>query len=128
MVDNGSSSEVLDWLRPRATPGLSWTHPHGGLYVWLTLPQSVDTSRESAMFQKCLDAGVLYVPGYYCHQPDPETGHVPRHHLRLSFGVVPIEKVDEGIRRLASVVSELLASPATDNEQRTTDQLQRSSA
>ena len=102
---------ALDSHMPRSL-GLHWTQPRGGLYVWLTLPESIDTSRESAMFQKCLDAGVLYVPGYYCHQPDPETGLVPRHHLRLSFGVVPVEKIDEGIRRLAAVVSEMLAATA----------------
>jgi len=50
---------------------------------------------------------VLYVPGDYCFQPD-ETGQIPRNHLRLSFGQVAIEKIDEGIRRLASVIGDLL--------------------
>jgi 2-aminoadipate transaminase len=94
--------------------GLHWTHPHGGLYVWLTLPESTDTSRESVMFQKCLDAGVIYVPGYYCHQPDPHTGRVARNHARLSFGHVAIEKIDEGIRRLAGVVGQLIGEGRAD--------------
>jgi DNA-binding transcriptional MocR family regulator len=54
---------------------------------------------------------VLYVPGEYCLQPD-ETGHVPRRHMRLSFGAVAPEQIEPGIERLAAVVDGLLsASP-----------------
>jgi 2-aminoadipate transaminase len=88
---------------------IHWTHPHGGLYIWLTLPSSVDTARDSRMFRESLNHHVLYVPGDYCFQPD-ETGQIPRNHLRLSFGQVAIEKIDEGIRRLASVIESLLPS------------------
>src|SRR5688572_8382335 len=49
---------------------VSWTHAHGGLYVWLALPAGFDTSRGSAMFNRCVEEGVLYVPGAYCFQPD----------------------------------------------------------
>src|SRR5438552_8957889 len=97
---------ALDQYMPKAD-GLYWTHPHGGLYVWLTLPQSIDTSREG-MFDAAVEAGVLYVPGNYCHQPD-ENGHVPTNHLRLCFGNVPAEKVEGGIEKLAGVVRELLS-------------------
>jgi len=53
-----------------------WTHPHGGLYIWLTLPDSIDTSRDSRMFRECLNHHVLYVPGDYSFQAD-ETGGIP---------------------------------------------------
>jgi 2-aminoadipate transaminase len=75
---------ALERSMPKA-PGLLWTEPHGGLYVWLTLPDGLDTSRESPMFRACVDAGVLYVPGDYCYHPD-EHGRVPTNHVRLSFG------------------------------------------
>ncbi len=88
--------------------GLFWTEPHGGLYVWLTLPREIDTSRDSRMFQRCVAEGVLYVPGNYCFVPD-EKGEVPTNHLRLSFGQVAPDKVEPGIERLAKVVQELLA-------------------
>jgi 2-aminoadipate transaminase len=84
-------------------PGVTWTHPHGGLYTWLTLPPEADTSRGGAMFRACVDAGVLYVPGDYCFQPD-DTGHVPTNHVRLSFGQVAAEQIEPGIERLASVI------------------------
>jgi 2-aminoadipate transaminase len=84
-----------------------WTHPHGGLYIWLTLPASIDTARDSRMFTESLNHHVLYVPGDYCFQPD-HAGQIPRNHLRLSFGQVSIDKIDQGIGRLASVIRDLL--------------------
>jgi len=96
---------ALDKWMPKL-PGLSWTHPHGGLYVWLTLPESIDASRDAAMFKACLTHGVLYVPGEYCFQPD-EQGKVPKNHIRLSFGQVDPSQIEPGIEKLAQVVGEL---------------------
>jgi 2-aminoadipate transaminase len=87
---------------------LHWTRPRGGLYVWLTLPESIDTSR-GGMFERAVDAGVLYVPGVYCFQPD-QRGHVPTNHLRLCFGNVAAEKVEPGIEKLAGVVRQSLSN------------------
>ncbi len=81
-----------------------WTRPGGGFYVWVTFPRGVDTSREGGMFDAAVKAGVLYVPGDYCFQPD-ESGRVPRHHLRLSFGQVAPEQIEPGIRRLAAAAA-----------------------
>jgi 2-aminoadipate transaminase len=101
---------ALDRFMPGDAPGLSWTRPHGGLYVWLTLPQWLDTSRSGAMFQSCMDRGVLYVPGDYCFQVDPATGLVPRNHLRLSFGQVAPEQIEPGIWLLAQVMRDELSA------------------
>ncbi len=90
--------------------GLHWTRPAGGLYVWLTLPESINTSR-GGMFEKAVEAGVLYVPGVYCFQPD-ERGHVPTNHLRLCFGNVAPQQVEPGIEKLAGVVKQSLSSMA----------------
>jgi len=99
---------ALDRFMPKH-PGLSWIHPHGGLYVWVTLPDSVDTSRTGAMFGACIDHGVLYVPGEYCYQAD-EDGRVSRNQLRLSFGQVDPKQIEPGIQRLATVVAESLGA------------------
>jgi 2-aminoadipate transaminase len=99
---------ALDRLMPREAP-ITWTHPHGGLYVWVTLPRWIDTSRSGPMFGACLDAGVLYVPGDYCSQAEAD-GSTPRHQLRLSFGQVAEEQIAPGIERLAGVLRTLLAS------------------
>jgi len=91
---------------------IHWTHPSGGLYVWLTLPKSIDTSRTGPMFALCIDRGVLYVPGDYCFQADAQ-GAVPKNHIRLSFGQVDVAKIEPGIEILASVVHELLEIAAS---------------
>ena len=101
--------DSLDRYMPKAD-GVHWTHPTGGLYVWLTLPEAIDTSREG-MFAAAVDAGVLYVPGVYCFQPD-DAGHVPTNHLRLCFGNVPAEKVEPGVEKLAGVVKQFLNTAA----------------
>lgn len=93
---------ALDRLMPSGS-GVSWTRPHGGMYVWITLPAHIDTSRDGRMFKAAVEAGVLYVPGEYCFQPD-EAGHVPKNNLRLSFGQVDPAAIGPGIERLARVI------------------------
>jgi 2-aminoadipate transaminase len=80
-----------------------WTRPTGGLYVYLTLPPEMDTSRNGPLFTRCLAEGVIYVPGNYCYPDDP-TRQIPSHHMRLSFGVPTIDQVREGIARLAKAI------------------------
>jgi len=80
-------------------PGVSWTIPAGGLYVWATFPESIPTGPSSAFVKRCLDEGVLYVPGEFGHVRD-EFGEMPRNEARLSFGVSSPENVAEGIRRM----------------------------
>lgn len=93
-----------------ALPDVSWTRPHGGLYVWMTLPADVDTRRGGAFFQRCVDEGVLYVPGDYCFATSPSRP-APRNHLRLSFGVAGPDAIEEGVRRLARCVREAVQRP-----------------
>jgi 2-aminoadipate transaminase len=103
---------ALDQTMPR-DQGIHWTHPAGGLYVWLTLPESIDTARGGELFRQSVDLGVIYVPGDYCFQPD-ESGKIPRNHLRLSFGQVSPERIEPGIGRLSRAIeSQLAGAPLT---------------
>jgi 2-aminoadipate transaminase len=88
---------------------VSWTRPHGGLYVWLTLPSDVDTGRDGAYFAHCLDRGVLYVPGAYCFAAEPVAP--PTNHARLTFGVTAEDGLREGVRRLAAALDEVRTRP-----------------
>jgi 2-aminoadipate transaminase len=97
---------ALDRYMPKH-PDLSWIRAEGGIYVWLTLPKNIDTSRESHMFQESVKNGVIYVPGAYAYSPD-EQGNIPKNSLRLCFGIVPTDQIDQGIQRLAAVISQLL--------------------
>lgn len=84
-------------------PGASWTQPTGGLYVYLTLPEHVQTGRHSDLFVRCLKEGVIYVPGGYCYGPDT-TRVIPQNTMRLSFGVSTVKQIHEGIARLAKAI------------------------
>jgi 2-aminoadipate transaminase len=92
--------------------GLRWTHPEGGLYVWLTCPPEVATRPDSRLMQAALREGVLYVPGQFCYVKGSPSG-VPDHEARLSFGVASAEQLREAIRRLGRAVRELLPQKIT---------------
>lgn len=79
--------------------GVRWTHPDGGLYIWLAFPSGVSTGPDSPLMRASLREGVLYVPGQFCYV-NGRNGPVPTHEARLSFGVASIEQIHEAIRRL----------------------------
>jgi 2-aminoadipate transaminase len=91
--------EALDRNLGPIRADVSWTRPSGGLFVWMTLPQEIDTGFDGSFFPRCLEEGVIYVPGQYAFAPDPEP--IPRNHLRLTFGVPAEAELMEGAHRLA---------------------------
>ncbi len=77
-------------------PGLKWTQPHGGLFLWLNLPENMDAV---AMFKKAIEKKVAYVVGQAF---DPEG--IRRNTMRLNFSFPTLAEIDEGIKRLAEVI------------------------
>lgn len=94
--------------RLKESTDLHWTHPHGGLYVWLTLPLHVDTSRSGKLFEACVRNGVLYVPGAYSFHPD-NSGTLPSHHMRLCFGQVTYDEIEPGVQRLVDAINQSMS-------------------
>lgn len=101
--------EALETAFASGSVPARWTRPQGGLYVWLVLPEEFDTRMKGPLFQRCIEKGVLYVPGEYCFPPetnasaaDPLGG--PRNTMRLTFGNLPAEKLREAIHRLADAL------------------------
>ena len=92
--------------------GLSWVRPEGGLYVWLSLPPSWNASAISELFGRCVEKGVLYVPGAYCYTGDMDK--VPVHELRLSFAAATPDAIVEGVRRLGQALREEAAPSSAD--------------
>lgn len=70
-----------------------WTHPDGGLFVWLRLPEGVDTTR---LRELATAAGIVYAAG---RAFDAEDRDVP--YLRLAFGFIRREDIDRGVAALA---------------------------
>ncbi len=81
-------------------PGISWTHPEGGMFIWLTLPETVDTL---AMLKKAMKRGLIYVPGFAFYANTPA-----KNCIRLSFVTVTREKTMEGVEILAGLIREEL--------------------
>ncbi len=89
---------MLGALERHMPAPVAWTRPEGGFFSWLTLPRALD----SAEFTKSAAArGVAVVPGMPFF-PDGRGGE----NVRLSFSRVEDELIDEGIARLAALVSD----------------------
>lgn len=92
-------SAALAALERHFPAAARWTRPAGGLHIWVTMPPPVDVS---ALYVAAIGAGVGFTPGVLFF---PAGG--ASHHLRLSYGAEPPERIEAGIARLAS----LLRSP-----------------
>ncbi len=76
--------------------GCTWTHPAGGFYVWLTVPEGLDTK---AMLPRAVTQRVAYVPGTAFYADG-----LGSRQMRLSFCYPTPERITEGVRRLAAVL------------------------
>jgi 2-aminoadipate transaminase len=83
-----------------------WTRPEGGLFVWMTVPEGLDTGFDGPLFRRCVREGVIYVPGEFAFAAEPAPR--PTNHLRLTFGVPSEAELVEGARRLGAALSACL--------------------
>jgi 2-aminoadipate transaminase len=83
-----------------------WTVPKGGLFVWMTVPEELDTGFDGPLFPRCVREGVIYVPGEHAFAAEPEPA--PRNHIRLTFGVPSESELIEGARRLGAALNACL--------------------
>lgn len=84
-------------------PGVHWVRPDGGLYVWMSLPQGISTSFDNDLFRHATrEEKVMYVPGSLCYTgPNADR---PHHQMRLSFGVLDPDTIDQAMLRLSKAV------------------------
>jgi len=88
-------------------PEVTWVHPEGGLYVWMSLPTRIETGFDSPLFKQATKVdGIMYVPGELSYGGAATARK--RNQMRLSFGVESPDRIDEGIRRLAAAVRAVL--------------------
>jgi 2-aminoadipate transaminase len=87
---------MLGALQTYLPPGCTWNVPDGGFYVWLTVPEGVDTK---AMLPRAVTARVAYASGTGFYADG-----LGSRQLRLSYCYPIPERITEGVRRLAGVL------------------------
>ena len=92
--------------------GVTWTHPEGGLYVWLRCPPQIETGPDSRFMQAALAQGVLYVPGSFCYVKD-ENGQTPNCEARLCYATATADQLREAVRRLGRAAREAMPAKIT---------------
>ena len=89
-----------DALRKDLGQAIAFVQPQGGLFVWARLTGAGGKVADGNAFAKrAIEKGVAFVPGtpFFCAQPDSAT-------LRLSFATADVEKIREGVARLAQAL------------------------
>jgi GntR family transcriptional regulator/MocR family aminotransferase len=94
-------NRLLEALDEHFPDGVHWTHPAGGLFTWVTLPEGVDSNE---LFLAARERGVLFSRGELFH-----VGASGRNTLRLGFGGVDPKRIPEGIAVLGELIRERLS-------------------
>jgi 2-aminoadipate transaminase len=91
---------MLEALEKYMPEEVTWTKPEGGLFLFVTCPERIDTNK---MFEKAIKENVAYVSGtsFFCNGKGQNT-------MRLNFSFTSNELNVEGIKRLANVLKEEL--------------------
>jgi 2-aminoadipate transaminase len=89
---------MLKCLREMMPPGVKWTEPQGGLFLFVTLPPSMDAAR---LLERAIIKKVAFVCGsvFYCNNEGHNT-------MRINFSFSNTEEICEGVRRLAEAIRE----------------------
>jgi 2-aminoadipate transaminase len=82
-------------LQEHMPAGFSWTHPEGGMFLWVSCPAGIDTNE---LMREAMQQKVLFVPGQDFF-PDA-SGH---RFMRLNFSNASPERIRQGVHRLAEV-------------------------
>jgi len=88
---------MLKALERYMPDGVTWTVPEGGMFIWVSLKEGVDTDK---LFERAIEHQVAFIPGskFYPH------GMEKKNEMRLNFSYPTLDSIDEGIRRLAALL------------------------
>lgn len=80
---------------------VTYTKPHGGMFLWVTLPEGVSAMK---LFPKALENKVAFVPGdpFYINKKDTNT-------MRLNYTNADCQTIEEGIRKLGALLTNALS-------------------
>lgn len=103
-VLKAKADALCDTLDEHFGECVEYERPIGGIYLWVTLPESVDTDR---LFQVALEKGVEVNPGSQW----TVDGKANRHRMRLCFGHPSIDNIRDGVAKLANICFEEFGVP-----------------
>ncbi|WP_423197824.1 MULTISPECIES: aminotransferase-like domain-containing protein [unclassified Cupriavidus] len=101
----GKQCEVmLDALSRHMPQGVTWNRPEGGMFIWVELPEGLDSM---TLLEEAVRRNVAYVPGapFYAGAPRKNT-------LRLAFVTVPPERIEQGVAILGDLFRTAIAQAA----------------
>ena len=93
---------MLESMERHFPPGVRWTRPQGGLFLWAIMPDHIDAAK---VLEKAVKNKVAFVPGTAFY---PDTGG--HNTMRLNFSNAQPEQIEIGIKRLGEVLAEALES------------------
>ena len=96
----GRRDAMFEALEQAMPEGADWTRPRGGLFLWVTLPEQLDTTN---LLARALRSNVAFVPGRAAFT-DGRGGNA----MRLNYSGVDEGEIREGVRRIGAVVHEQL--------------------
>ncbi|MFH2094652.1 MAG: PLP-dependent aminotransferase family protein [Bacteroidota bacterium] len=80
--------------------GVSWTNSEGGLFLWITVPEHIDTAK---LFFEAIKYKVAFVPGEQFYGENPAGNH-----MRINFSFSSKEQLIEAVKRLADCIKPML--------------------
>lgn len=91
---------ILESMEKYLPAGTEWTHPEGGLFLWLTFPEGVSARK---VFAKCIEMKVAGVIGdaFYPNQKTDRS-------MRINYSNMPDDRIVEGIQRMAKAIKECM--------------------
>ena len=91
---------ILESMEKFFPEGTEWTHPEGGLFLWLTFPEGVSARK---VFTKCIEMKVAGVIGdaFYPNQKTDRS-------MRINYSNMPDDRIVEGIQRMAKAIKECM--------------------
>ncbi len=91
---------MLSALERYMPPKVSWSRPRGGMFLWVTLPEKIDTKE---IFMKAIENNVAYVTGrsFHCDNSGGNT-------MRLNYSFPSLGQIEKGIKQLANTIKDIL--------------------
>jgi len=92
---------MIESLKKYMPESFKWTIPEGGMFIWITCPASIDTTK---LFEKAVENKIAFIPGENFYPQDM----VRKNEFRLNFSYPTMDEIEEGIKRLGNLLEKSL--------------------